>query len=326
MFESEKLLRKVKIKACVVWDTVSNLGLPRPWAKPMSFVGNVVPQAVENAFQALALDETRAQFRPCIWEKKEDEDTYVKQCWFLGSHSDVGGNGDAPLGAVTLIWMIAQLQNISNVKFNQDEIKKHLKHRFLEWDIDMNWIFGQLQQKAILSQRPNSGQTTRSSPLWWLSGFKRRTVDMMVNDDPDLDIPAAIHFTVRLSMFYNLNQCRVLRKWETVRRDGRIYWQKQDKKLIEDMLEGSGGYEYAILKSWSSEEPPLPQTDRTRFAMRLRIMLYDSREGPHGNLGRFAVFLRDKAIFNEENIPAPGSMYLPRHRFAVLSGRTKRRP
>lgn len=53
-------------------------GFPRPWAKPMSFVGHVIPKAVEYAFQALALDETRAQFKLLIRSPKEDESTFVK--------------------------------------------------------------------------------------------------------------------------------------------------------------------------------------------------------------------------------------------------------
>ena len=65
----------------------------------MSFVGHVIPKAVENAFQALALDETRAQFKLLIRSPKEDESTFG----LLGSYSDVGGNGDAALGAVSLI-------------------------------------------------------------------------------------------------------------------------------------------------------------------------------------------------------------------------------
>lgn len=157
-FREERLLHRVKIKACVVWDTVSALGLPTPWPRSLSFVGKKIPEAIENAFQVLALDERRAQFKPCIWDSKEGEDTHVKQCWFLGSHTNVGGNGDAVLGAVALIWIIGQLQENTNVTFNEREVMKHLKNRLLEWDFHINDFMGMIREAAILSNMSNSGE------------------------------------------------------------------------------------------------------------------------------------------------------------------------
>jgi uncharacterized protein (DUF2235 family) len=60
-----------------------------------------VPEWVQFAFHAVALDETRSKFRPVLWFKNV-EGNGVTKCWFLGSHSDVGGNGDAALGKVSL--------------------------------------------------------------------------------------------------------------------------------------------------------------------------------------------------------------------------------
>jgi len=155
----EELLHPVRIKALVVWDSVSTLGLPTQLPpRPLSFVGKEVPQAFDNAFQALALDESRAKFKPLIWKSQEDASTYVKQCWFLGSHSDVGGNGDAPLGAVTLIWMIGQLQTKTGALFNRVEIAKHLKHKFLEWDFRVNKALGKFKETSILSTMSSYGE------------------------------------------------------------------------------------------------------------------------------------------------------------------------
>lgn len=87
------VVKRVRIRACAVWDTVSALGLPTPQLspRPLSFVGKTVPGAVDHAFQAIALNESRRHFKPCVWEFKESGRTNVKQCWFLGSHGDVGG-------------------------------------------------------------------------------------------------------------------------------------------------------------------------------------------------------------------------------------------
>lgn len=129
----DKLLYKVDITACVVWDTVSALGLPTQLPpRPLSFAGRKVPRAVKFALQALALDEKRAKFKPHVWDSREDQRTCMKQCLVLGPHGDIGGNNDAALGALTLIWVIGQLLNRTGVTFDEAEITKHLKHRLLE--------------------------------------------------------------------------------------------------------------------------------------------------------------------------------------------------
>ncbi|KAI8948216.1 hypothetical protein F4801DRAFT_557920 [Xylaria longipes] len=197
---------------------------------------------------------------------------------------------------------------------------KHLKYRFLEWDIDVNPFLGQFKQKAIWSRRSRSGLSTRSSPLWWLSGFERRKVNTKLRgEDPSLDVTTLIHFTVRLSMVHNRNKCPSLEKRKTkLRDDGFVSWEKYDKAVIQDILGGNDtnpGYEYAILKSWCDADPSLAQTDRTRFAARVQALVYDTVEDLEGKLGQFAAFLRENMIFDQNNYLAPECMYLPqRHK------------
>jgi hypothetical protein len=65
----------IPIKAIAVWDTVGSLGTPRVgWltkaglqnseSKEMAFYDTKLSHCVENAFQALALDEKRSAFSP----------------------------------------------------------------------------------------------------------------------------------------------------------------------------------------------------------------------------------------------------------------------
>jgi hypothetical protein len=82
----------------------------------------------------------------------------VSQCWFLGSHGDVGGNGDAAFGAVTLLWMIGKLHDRVGVHFIEDEIAKHLKHKYLEWDFAVNKTFGTFAETSTLSSLSHSGR------------------------------------------------------------------------------------------------------------------------------------------------------------------------
>lgn len=152
-------MHKVKVKALVVWDTVSALGIPgHLGSKPLSFVGHTVPGIVENAFHALALDERRKSFKPQVWRSKEEVTTVVKQCWFLGTHVDVGGNGDADLGSLTLLWMIGQLSAVFNdISIDETEIDKHLTHKFLKWDFEKKWFSRDPIQDACLFYTAGTG-------------------------------------------------------------------------------------------------------------------------------------------------------------------------
>jgi hypothetical protein len=65
------------IKAIGVWDTVGTLGVPtmKVFGIPLhvgstlqySFINTQVAPNVENAYQALALDEMRTAFQPTVW-------------------------------------------------------------------------------------------------------------------------------------------------------------------------------------------------------------------------------------------------------------------
>jgi uncharacterized protein (DUF2235 family) len=109
------LQRDVRIKVCAVWDTVGSLGLPMPGpipqktSKRLCFVDSTLPEKIEFAIQALALNERRKHFQPTIWQ--DNGVTELKQCWFLGAHSNVGGGyEDTGLANLALVWFIAQLE------------------------------------------------------------------------------------------------------------------------------------------------------------------------------------------------------------------------
>ncbi|KAK0704424.1 hypothetical protein B0H67DRAFT_499240 [Lasiosphaeris hirsuta] len=112
---------EIKIKALAVWDTVGSLGIP-----PAPLIGHCtwrftntqVSDKVENAFQALALDEPRYAFRPSLWERLPGSKTNLKQVWFPGTHANTGGGWyDQQLADITLAWMCDQLSTLG-VEFN----------------------------------------------------------------------------------------------------------------------------------------------------------------------------------------------------------------
>ncbi|KAI0522180.1 hypothetical protein F5B22DRAFT_660514 [Xylaria bambusicola] len=309
-FLTARILHKVPIKACVLWDTVSSLGslIPRP--RRLSHVGNTVPEAVQNAFQALALNETRTQFQPCIWKSKENKDTFAKQCWFLGSHGDVGGGQDAALGAVTLIWMIGLLQARTGTKFSLAEIGKHLRHKLLEWDFHVNHITGRLTQITTLTRMSTLGQATTMSPLWWITGMRNRQIVYEAGQmDSRFQVSISVHFTVRFAMSKDSHACPVLRDWKTTPQpNGVVLWEGQNSVLLEEELDEKNisSHEYKYLRDWCDDNFPVLQTDRDRFAEQHQADI--QTPGSHESLDSFLSLLRECLIFEEHKL-APGRHY-----------------
>jgi len=111
------------IKALCVWDTVGSLGIPGNYMTPaiqnlFSFFDPGLGANVENAFHALALAEERNDFSPTLFfqDPREIRDTWprqvLRQMWFPGEHSDVGGGWiEHGSSDVTLAWMIGQLSD-----------------------------------------------------------------------------------------------------------------------------------------------------------------------------------------------------------------------
>lgn len=106
-----------------VWDTVGALGIPvlgPRWLKPVvasanrrwAFHDTELSSWVRSACQALAIDEQRTPFIPTLWHQQPgaaDDGQELKQVWFAGVHSDVGGGyAETGLSDITLLWMVHQ--------------------------------------------------------------------------------------------------------------------------------------------------------------------------------------------------------------------------
>ena len=65
---------------------------------------------VKFGYHALAIDERRSDFLPCLWDESEvAEGQTIEQVWFAGVHSDVGGWYDERgLSNVALHWMLGK--------------------------------------------------------------------------------------------------------------------------------------------------------------------------------------------------------------------------
>ena len=62
---------------------------------------------VANGYHALAIDEVRRDFPPCLWDEPAADGQTIEQVWFAGVHSDIGGWYDERgLSNLTLHWML----------------------------------------------------------------------------------------------------------------------------------------------------------------------------------------------------------------------------
>jgi len=90
-----------------LWDTVSSVG----WIyDPIILPFSTQNPEVKTVRHAISLHERRCYFRPNLWGQPFDQQD-VKQVWFTGVHSDVGGSYSeqtSQLSKVTLEWMLVE--------------------------------------------------------------------------------------------------------------------------------------------------------------------------------------------------------------------------
>ncbi|GAB2671792.1 hypothetical protein GCM10027169_36900 [Gordonia jinhuaensis] len=99
----------VPIRFLGVFDTVGALGVPGITSKRYRFHNVALGDHVRTARHALALHERRRAFAPAIWSGAPAVGQDVKQIWFEGVHSDVGGGyAESGLADATLAWMVTQ--------------------------------------------------------------------------------------------------------------------------------------------------------------------------------------------------------------------------
>ncbi|HEX5050117.1 MAG TPA: DUF2235 domain-containing protein [Gammaproteobacteria bacterium] len=124
-----------------VWDTVAAYGSPIAevtkgidrWVWPLSMPDYKLSEKVACARHALALDDERDTFHPLLWDEVHERDLVaagrvrpqrLRQVWFAGMHSDVGGGySDDSLAYVSLLWM-AQEAMSAGLRLKPDELEQ----------------------------------------------------------------------------------------------------------------------------------------------------------------------------------------------------------
>lgn len=155
-----------------VWDTVGAMGLPFSFFGLIKdkhlFYDNKLGSNVTTARHALSLDERRDDFEPTIWKPNSNVD--LKQVWFAGVHSDVGGG----------------------YKYDDSD------NSFLS-DIPMTWLMNEAHAKGLafedflLVEELNS--TSKQHDEY--KGFMR-LLGKYVREIPDPnDVPTLVHSSVK---------------------------------------------------------------------------------------------------------------------------------
>ncbi|KAI1156364.1 hypothetical protein F4825DRAFT_403770 [Nemania diffusa] len=170
----------VKITVLAEWDTVSAIGHVG-WKKKFSFMKETVPENVQNAFLAIALNERRGNFKPMVYTKAR-LGTNVLQCAFTGCHADIGGgNLDAGLSTVSLLWMAAKVQGACKASFDRGALLQMVQppRPNTKW-----WYGRKVDETAAMNLLWSKGNINESlQGVWyiphlltlgWSSGSRRR--------------------------------------------------------------------------------------------------------------------------------------------------------
>lgn len=165
----------VEIKFLGLWDTVKAFGILWPQSLPHTRHN----PAVTTVRHALALDESRRSFVPTSWggiegsfEAPAPPGQDVKEVWFIGSHSDVGGGyceEESGLSRISLKWMIDEAQHCCpELRLDKEQSRRMSEHSLeLRQPIDLNegywklhrsrtpgWCFFDLVPRPVLTNAP----------------------------------------------------------------------------------------------------------------------------------------------------------------------------
>ena len=133
-FRENHQARDIKIKFIGVFDTVGAMGIPLKLfsnhnIKKYSFHDTRLGENIENAYQALAIDEKRKPFAPTLWNDDILPTQTMEQRWFAGVHTNIGGGYEKDgLANIPLHWILHHAQQ-TGLEINYDYIK-HYKPYF----------------------------------------------------------------------------------------------------------------------------------------------------------------------------------------------------
>ena len=173
---------RIKFLGC--FDTVSALGVP---FKRLSAILDQIPffqhdfhnfslsDSVENAFHALAIDDERKTFHPALWEADIKDYQSLKQVWFAGMHTDVGGGyAEHELSDIPFLWLLKKAVSEGLRVYDESRV-------FVEPEADgkMHNSRGKWWQKLYRKQTRYWPQSRPDKPVVHQSVIDRSQIDEM---------------------------------------------------------------------------------------------------------------------------------------------------
>lgn len=139
-----------------MWDTVSSVGYV--W-DPVRLPYTAQNPDMKNGRHAVSIDERRCYFRNNLWGAALPGQT-IKQVWFAGVHSDVGGSypeAESGLSKIALEWMMCEATSLG----------------LLVDAARANYILGRAPAAppAPVPPDPRAKLHNSLTPIWWLVEF-----------------------------------------------------------------------------------------------------------------------------------------------------------
>lgn len=181
-----------KVHFIGVWDTVAALGLSSTWLGsifnrfwPHKFHSFDLSESVKYTRHAISIDDSRKTFHPVLWNalKNDPNSERMKQVWFCGVHTDVGGGYEKEdLSNITLRWMIKEAKAKGLRLYKEAKALKKLKESEPNVNGPMHsevtgW------KKYIYSQEQRSWKTG-FGPLWICESVKQRVKNQDNTESP----------------------------------------------------------------------------------------------------------------------------------------------
>ena len=121
------------------WDTVDAYGIPsdmfarlfdRCIDTSFRYHDRTLHKNVLNARHALSIDDCRRVFSPVLWDEPRPKGTKrIKQVWFAGSHSNVGGGYPKQgMAWVSLEWMMCEAE-AAGLRFVHTDLKQFTENK-----------------------------------------------------------------------------------------------------------------------------------------------------------------------------------------------------
>lgn len=191
------------------WDTVDALGLPFEELTQvlrrlfrLRFRNALLNPGVHHAVQALALDDERRTFHPRLWKSSGQADQAhgqtIKQVWFAGMHSDVGGGyAKDQLALTPLLWILNEAKT-RGLKLNADLIERWQKEAS-PWGMMHDSRAGLSAYYRYHPRRIDDlirlANGRPEKPLSFSNFRNWFTADLSTLDDP-LNLPPVVHASV----------------------------------------------------------------------------------------------------------------------------------